>query len=165
MAAETPWHNAGGPKYMEPQPRGGKKELARSRELLVAARGQLDEEIERLSHYHRKSTYVEMRLVEKLGTVKAPGMLAPWWGAKRLYEETYSEPVDMDRPEWVMETQRRTPGYFFSYQARKWRTRGGPRTYVEMTVSPEGRVELTSGSPLARPATVEGLKALLNDWD
>lgn len=149
---------------MEPQSRGGKKELARSRELLVAARGQLNEEIERLSQYHHHGN-VEMRLVEKLGTAEEPGMLAPWWGAERLYEETYSQPVDMDRLEWEMETRRRTPGYFFSYQSRKWRTRGGPRTYVEMTVSSEGRVELTSGSPLARPATVEGLRALLDDWD
>lgn len=131
------------------QPRWGAKEFARTRELLVAARVLLNEEIQRL------------RLVEQVGTVDDPGMVDPWHGAERLYEETYSDLVNWDRPEWGTRTTRRTPGYFLGIRAP------GPgreawRSYVQMTVSSEGRVELTGSNSLdARPATVEELKALL----
>lgn len=122
------------------------EELDRSRKLLAAARSMLSEEIE------------QRGLAERTGTRYAPGMIDPWWGPERLYEETYEAPKDWDRTEWGSEEKRRTPGYFFGVPAPGH----GWRAYVQMTVSSAGRVELTGANSLdARPATVEELTDLL----
>jgi hypothetical protein len=123
------------------------EELDHSRKLLAAARTILSEEIG-----HRA-------LAQPTGTRHAPGMIDPWWGPQRLYEETYQAPQDWDRPEWGNTEKRRTPGYFFGIPApsHSW------RAYVKMTVNSEGRVELTGPNSLdPRPATVEELKDLLS---
>lgn len=141
----------------QPQPRGGDAELARSRELLITARALLHEDIERLSQFRGDN---RQRLVEETGTRTAPGEVTGWRGPARLHERTVVEPENWDDVfSTTMQVNRITPGYFFSYETP---SRGGPRTYLVMTVSAEGRVELSGPPPfVAHPATGENLEMLV----
>jgi hypothetical protein len=78
----------------------------------------------------------------------------PWWGAPRLYERE-----DPSRQSSTKETI----GYHWRYDHGE--NQGGSSTYVEMTVSAEGNVQLSSGSTSYFPATAEGFSALLEEWD
>ncbi|KAJ5380942.1 uncharacterized protein N7496_003370 [Penicillium cataractarum] len=81
-------------------------------------------------------------------------MFQPWWGAPRLYERK-----DLSGQSSTKET----PCYHWRYDHGE--NQGGPSTYVEMTVSAEGIVQLSSGDRSYFLATAEGFSALLEEWD
>jgi hypothetical protein len=80
-------------------------------------------------------------------------LFQPWWGAPRLYERE-----DPSRQSSTKET------ICYHWRYDHGENQGGPSTYVEMTVSAEGNVQLSSG-PSYFPATAEGFSALLEEWD
>ncbi|KAJ3492952.1 hypothetical protein NLG97_g5038 [Lecanicillium saksenae] len=75
-------------------------------------------------------------------------------GSPRLYER--------DDPSGQY-TIKETPGYRWRYDHGE--NQAGPSTFIEMTVSVEGDVQLSSGSTSYFPATPEGFAALLEEWD